>query len=373
MKPKVFFAVPYYSGSHKYWADNICRLGTFNYDLETMTGRHWKWRMQGSAIHLAEKFLNKAREFDIILCSTMLDISLFKSIANCDVPIVYYMHENQLTYPYSDSDNRSDENFHYGFINYKSCLAADFVLFNSEFHRTEFLAALGNLLSRLPDYIDSQTEIQKIRDKSQVNWVGLDLEHMQSEEREADNISNIEVSPTLLWNHRWEHDKNPSLFLELCDYLESKNQPFSLILLGQDGNASYVKEQFHQTYASHIQYSGYTDNRRQYFDLLSRADILPVTSDHDFYGLSVLEAIYYNATPLLPTEKVYGEFIKESTYSHYYYTSKRDLFEKCLSLLSYPQKSIDKTFFSHHKSKTTVSKLESILYKVLTASDKLKV
>ena len=362
MKPKVFFVVPYYSGSHKYWSDNICRLGNFNYHLETMSGRHWKWRMHGSAIHLAEVYNQMPNEFDLVLCSTMLDVSLFKSVSNCTVPIVYYMHENQLTYPYSDSDNRSQENFHYGFINYKSCLAADLVLFNSEFHRSEFLTALGNLLSRLPDYIDSQAEVQKIWEKSQVNYVGLDLDDMQPEgpiER-----STAHTEPTLLWNHRWEHDKNPALFLELCDHLKGKGQAFNLILLGQEGNASFVKEQFHHTYESHILHSGYADTRQEYFKLLGRAYLLPVTADHDFYGLSVLEAIYFQATPLLPKGKVYGEFINESQYHQNYYTSKQEFFDKTRYLLSSSPPTIAKTFFSHHNVKITVSNLESILSNV---------
>ena len=367
LRPKVFFALPYYTGSHKYWADNILKFGTFDYHLETMSGRHWKWRMQGSAIHLAEKYtsLNYKghNHMDIVLCSTMMDVSLFKSISNCQVPIVYYMHENQLTYPFSESDTRKKEDFHYGFINFKSCLASDLILFNSEFHRADFFDSLSKLLQRLPDYINPASIVKQLFHKSQVNYVGVDFGAIeQILDKQPNNQRLITpTAPTLLWNHRWEHDKNPALFKDLIDYIDAQNQDFHLILLGEDGNASSIKEDLIDKYKEKVLYAGYVKQKADYYDLIKKADLLPVTSNQDFYGLSVLEAIYLGVTPLLPQNRVYSEFLSESFYSAYYYSNGNHFLAQAMELIINPSSDLNTSFLKNHLSYKTTARLESEL------------
>lgn len=356
MQPKIFFALPYDSGSHKYWADNIIKFGSFDYHLETMSGRHWKWRMQGASIHLAEMFKNLNEKIDLVLCSTMMDVSLFKSITNCQVPIIYYMHENQLSYPFSDAEKRSQENFHYGFINYKSCLAADLVLFNSDYHRNDFLSALKRLLARLPDYINPMVQSTEIYSKSKINWVGIDFSFLNKVE--PNKHSGI---PTLLWNHRWEHDKNPTLFMKLCDYLAANDHQFQLILLGQDGNASEVKELINQKYGSQVLHTGYAKSKENYHSLIRSANLLPVTSDHDYYGLSVLEAIAANVTPLLPHNKVYEEFLDKSEYPLLFYNSSQELFDKTVYNLNKQPEPLNIDFLEAHNCIHTIRTLESYM------------
>ena len=373
MEPNVFFALPYYSGSHKYWADNIIKYGNHNYHLETMSGRHWKWRMQGSAIHLSEKYAANSEAFDLVLCSTMMDVSLFKSMTNCQVPLVYYMHENQLTYPFSESDKRLQENFHYGFINFKSCLAANLILFNSEFHRTDFFNSLEKLLDRLPDYIDSTGIIERFYAKSKINYVGLDFSYIDQvlSSGPLPHLPKKDPTkgPTLLWSHRWEHDKNPVLFQELLDYLENQNQDFQLILLGADGNASSIKEDITDRYKNQVLYSGFAETREDYYKLIKMADLLPVTSIHDFYGLSVLEAVYLGVTPLLPHNRVYEEFISSVTYPSIYYSEKsnKDLFFKLSELMANPSFNLSTTFLNNHHCTQTTAFLEDIFESILSS------
>ena len=52
---------PYYTGSHKNWADELQKYSSHNIKLLTLSGSFWKWRMHGGAITLAKKFdkLNK--------------------------------------------------------------------------------------------------------------------------------------------------------------------------------------------------------------------------------------------------------------------------------------------------------------------------
>lgn len=368
MGPKVFFALPYYSGSHKYWADNILKYGKFSYYLETMAGRHWKWRMQGSAIYIAEKFLHCKDQIDIVLCSTMMDVSLFKSLTNCQLPIVYYMHENQLTYPFSDSDTRKNEDYHYGFINFKSCFVSDLIIFNSEYHQSEFFNSLKLLLKRLPDYINPELIINRLSKKSRVNFVGVDFAVIDDfcQDQEEGRKQSQNPSPTLLWNHRWEHDKNPSLFLDLITYLDNQNQDFQLVLLGENGNAATIKEKITNRFSDKVLFSKYAEQKSEYYNLVKACDFQFVTSHHDYYGLSVLEAIYLNVTPFLPKNKVYNEFIPENDYPSIYFITELELFDSAHRYMSLPKVDIQKGFLINHSSEKTVGNLEAILLPLLS-------
>jgi len=330
---------PYYSGSHKYWADNLVKYSSHNIHLYAMKGKHWKWRLQGAAIYLANKLITEQLKPDLIICSSMMDVSVYKSLCatvlSDRVPIVYYMHENQLTYPYSKNETRNDEDFNYGFINYKSCLAADHIIFNSAYHRDNFFDALDNLLIRLPDY-SLRKSIQGLRDKSSVISVGIDVHAINAIlRRDEDTREHIATTPTLLWNSRWDSDKNPQLFLDLCEHLKDQGIEFNLILAGQKGNlSSSVYAQLKKNYSHQILADGFVTAYADYIKLLDRATILPVTSDHDFYGISVMEAILVGVCPILPENKVYEEFISPTPFPELFYQGRHDFFEKVKSCLT---------------------------------------
>jgi len=291
--------------------------------LLSMKGRHWKWRMQGSSIYLAREYEKLQNKPNIIICSSLMDVSVYKSLiskTNRPTPyLVYYLHENQLTYPFSKNEKREDENFTYGFINFKSCLAADSVVFNSTYHQDQFLSALESLLVRLPDYAITDT-VDLIRQKSSVLPVGIDFSRIESIEKDK----SINSVPTLLWNHRWDDDKNPQLFLDLCLYLKSEGIKYGINLTGAQGNNSHIYDRIEKEFKTEIVHSGYLSSYEDYVRILKSSDILPVTSDHDFYGLSVLEAIYSDVYPILPREKVYHEYISES---NHFYSHKDQFFE----------------------------------------------
>ena len=58
------------------------------------------------------------------------------------------------------------------------------------------------------------------------------------------------------------------------------------------------------------------------------ADLLPVTSNQDFFGASVIEAMYCNAVPLLPKRLAYPEHIDKQYHSTYFYEDDADLVKK---------------------------------------------
>ena len=303
---------PYFTGSHARWATDLIQNSRHEIQLFQLPGRFWKWRMEGSAAPLADQLNDSDTNYDLLICSDMMDVSLFKSLIDhrfAQTPIVYYLHENQFNYPRSPQDRdygRSEA--HYGFINYKSCLVADYCAFNSEWHKSHFISALEQLFAQLPDY-QPTISIQKILEKSTVLPVPMPIQEIQSIPRDSSLDSDI---PILLWNHRWEFDKQPEVFIELCDALFKNHNTFNINFLGQHHKSTTPAiEKFKNQYAAHILNYGYVHNYVKYIQILKSSHILPVTAIHDFFGISVMEAVACHVTPVLPKEMVYRDHYSE--------------------------------------------------------------
>jgi hypothetical protein len=86
---------PYHSGSHKLWAEGYIADSQHNITLYSLPGRHWKWRMHGAAISLAER-VSKAPPPDRIIVTDMIDSPLFLSLlpATHRVKTVLYHRRN---------------------------------------------------------------------------------------------------------------------------------------------------------------------------------------------------------------------------------------------------------------------------------------
>ncbi len=117
----------------------------------TLSRRHWAWRMQGGALALARRRPGTGEPApQVIFASSMLDLPLYRVLRGpqeARVPAIVYFHENQLTYPLPEGVTRD---LGYGWKNLTTALAADRVLFNSAYHRAEFMEAAAALLERLP-------------------------------------------------------------------------------------------------------------------------------------------------------------------------------------------------------------------------------
>ena len=310
MKPlNVLLIEPFYSGSHKSWADAIAQYSSHNVELLTLPGRFWKWRMHGAALSLAKAICAKKKYYDVIMASDMLDLALLKAMIPGDVygVLALYFHESQFTYPRQkgDKDLKKGRDRHYSWINYTAACVADVVFWNSQFHLDSFLKAVPSFLKRFPDHREDYTE--NIREKSHVLYVGLNLEGIRAIEPPK-----REGKALLLWNHRWEYDKNPLLFFETLFELKRRGIWFELAVLGQGHkHESEIFKLAREKLQEEIVYWGYVDSRTDYIKWLLRADILPVTSYQEFFGISVLEAVAANTIPLLPRRLVYPEHFNE--------------------------------------------------------------
>ena len=344
----ILIVEPYMTGSHAEWVRGYGAYSAHELELLALPGRHWKWRMHGGAVTLADRFREKGLEPDLILASDMLDLAAFTALAGpgaLRAARAVYFHENQLSYPWpeTDPDPGLERDAHYGFVNYTSALAADAVFFNSRYHMESFLGSLPRFLGAFPDYTGTKN-IQAIEEKSRVLHLGLDLAWLDRHrvEREPGR------TPLILWNHRWEYDKNPGPFFDLLFALDGEGLGFEVAVLGESFESSpAVFEEARERLGDSIVRFGYAQTREEYASWLWRADLLPVTSMHDFFGASVVEAAWCGALPLLPDALAYPEHIPDELRGTCLYDGPDDLLERTRSLLGKRHEDISRVLRRH--------------------------
>ncbi len=326
---KILIIEPYFTGSHKQWAEGYKRHSSHDIKILSIKGQFWKWRMHGGAITLAKMFDAMDWLPDLILATDMLDLNTFLSLTrdkSNGIPTALYFHENQLSYPWSpdDRDIKNKRDSHYGFINYSSALAADRVFFNSKFHMRSFLDALNPFLKQFPDYQELGT-IDIIKEKSEVLFLGMDLTRFREYALRKDS------RPNILWNHRWEYDKNPKSFFSVLKRVKNESNDFGLVILGENFSKSpKVFEESKKEFKNQIVHWGYLDSFEEYAKWLWKSHIIPVTSNQEFFGGSVMEAIYCGVWPILPNRLTYPELIPKIFHKDNTYNTEEELCKKIL-------------------------------------------
>ena len=306
----------YYSGSHKAWADGYRAFSAHDIELITMPGQYWKWRMQGGAITLARRLNFKP---DLILVSSMLDLSIFRALTwerFGDIPHALYLHENQLSYP---QNQRQAHGWRYGFINYVSALTADRVFFNSAFHQRDFLAQLPRMLKHFQDYNELET-IDAIRAKSAVLPPGMDLRRLDAF-RQPHSQSE---PPLILWNHRWQFDKDPDAFARSMFDLADDGFDFRVAITGEGFvHTPPAFEMAKARLGSRLIQLGYMDSFADYARLLWRSDYVVSSAWQEFFGMSVCEAMYCGCAPVLPDRLNYPDLLPRELHDACLYSRGR--------------------------------------------------
>jgi glycosyltransferase involved in cell wall biosynthesis len=318
---------PYYGGSHKAFIDSLSKFSGHTWSILTLPPHKWKWRMRHSAITFAgqtAELLKKGQRPDMVFCGDMLNLAEFTALAPVEVsrlPKVLYFHENQLTYPVRVEDERD---YQFAMTNLTSALAADAVWFNSCFHMNSFLEALVKFLKSMPDFQPLEVP-DIIRAKSSVYPPGIaDLEKLP--ERKPGPLR-------ILWAARWEHDKNPELFFTALEILKGKKVRFRLSVIGQSfRDRPGVFDDARKSFSDHIDHWGYQITRADYESVLRQADAIVSTANHEFFGISLVEAMASGAYPLVPNRLSYPEIIGQSRIKNkeqfFYDGSPGDLAEK---------------------------------------------
>jgi glycosyltransferase involved in cell wall biosynthesis len=286
--------------------------------------------MHGGAITLARQFRRLLDPPDLLLATDMLDLTTFLALNREQSPqlrAVLYMHENQLTYPLPDEPDsgpmrrqKGERDLHYAFVNYASMMAADAVVFNSKYHQRSYFEALPAFLKHFPEFqeLESTAELQA---RSHILPVGIDLPPLEA----AATAEGPNAPPLIIWNHRWEYDKNPADFFSALYTMDTEGIPFRLAVCGKNFRRSPAEfSEARERLAHRIIHFGYASKER-YHQLLGQAAITVSTAFHEFFGISTLEAIHYRTFPILPDRLSYPELIPEHFHPWCLYQAADDL------------------------------------------------
>ncbi len=332
---RVLLLEPYDSGSHRAWMRGYQAHSAHDVHILSLEGQFWQWRMLGGAVTLAERYRALGWQPHVIVASDMLDVTTFLALTRpqtARVPLALYFHENQLTYPRGPRQKLQQ---HYAFINYASALAADAVFFNSDFHRHIFLDELPRLLKHYPDHTNVHT-VETLRARSRVLPVGVDLRRYDAHRPTAPRDK--DAPPLILWNHRWEYDKNPRPFLQALYTLAEEGVPFRVALVGE--NTRQKPEEFleaRQRLGARVVRFGYVERFADYARLLWEADIAVSTAKQDFFGIATVEAIYCGCWPLLPRRLNYPALVPPAHHAETLYTTDAGLLHKLRERLRHPR------------------------------------
>lgn len=311
---RLILVEPYAGGSHRAWAEGYARHSRHDVHLVTHEGRFWRWRMRGGALTLAEEIeqvVARVGRPDALLVSDMVDLPALLGFSRHvigDAPVALYLHENQLLYPAAGSSGRSvgpwtADREAWSWVNWLSLAAADRVLFNSAHHRDALLAALPSLLARAPDR-DHGHRLEAVVRASSVLHVGVELAGL------ADGIRPPQGdAPLVLWNQRWDHDKDPTSFFAMLDRLAGEGVGFRVALAGE--NERRDPREFlegRRRLGDRVVHVGHLP-RDDYVQLLLASDVVVSTASHEFFGVATVEAIAAGAVPVLPDRLSYPELL----------------------------------------------------------------
>jgi glycosyltransferase involved in cell wall biosynthesis len=295
-------------------------------DIVAMPGENWRWRMLGAALYIVDK-VPLLEKYDGIIVTDLFNLADFKALAGslCP-PVLAYFHENQLTYPQPPGDKGA---FQLGIINITTALVADMVVFNSKMHKDAFLNAVPEFLKRGHDW-EPKRIADKIREKADVLYPGITLPF----DRDVDAEKHTNP-PLIIWNHRWEFDKNCEMFFSVLEKIDNMGLDFNLAIMGE--NFGRIPEEFKEAekkFKEKILQFGYLPLREEYEKWLKRGGIIISTAIQENFGISVIEAMLMGCVPLLPDRLSYPEILPEEFHEHFLYKNRNDLIEKLFLIIS---------------------------------------
>ena len=308
---RILLLSAYDAVSHRQWREGlVAALPEHDWTILTLPPRHFRWRIRGNSLSWGvgeRSILNQP--FDCLVATSMVDLATLKglvpSLAN--VPSLVYFHENQFDYPVSHSAHQGNEP---KVVNLYTALAADQLLFNSNYNQQTFLNGVATFLEKMPDAVPAGL-VEELATKSIVLPVPLADDWFAS--AQADKPDKL----TIVWNHRWEYDKAPEIFFHALRLLVEQKVPFRVHVLGQVFRTiPAMFSEMREMLGEHLGQWGGVEDRETYRDYLQQSHVVVSTARHDFQGLAVLEAVATGCIPLVPDRLAYPEwFGSEYRYS----------------------------------------------------------
>lgn len=313
----------YHGGSHREFLEQWQSHSDHEFTILSLPARHWKWRMQHAALTMAaevETLCLSGQRWDVLWVTDMFDLATFLGLVVREVstlPRIVYFHENQWTYPVPENETRD---LTYGFLNLKTAITADEIWFNSDFHRRDFFEASRTFLQRMPDYAPLE-QVAQCEQKSLVKSPGIQAIGTVDQAHGKRSLQ-------ILWAARWEYDKNPAQFCEAMRELDRRGVHFRLSVLGQTSpEVPDCLLDLKQQFQDRIDHWGFLEHRSDYLNALQQAEMVISAALHEFFGISVLEAVDAGCIPVLPKRLAYPELF-EATPEVFYDGSTESLVEK---------------------------------------------
>jgi len=339
----------YDADSHQYWRKGlVANFPEHQWSVLTLPGRYFSWRIRGNSMSWAfgEQAALLHANYDLVIATSMTDLSSLRGFVPslAQIPTILYFHENQFAYP---ATNNARANVEPQILNLYSALAADKLLFNSEFNYQSFMDGASALLKKLPDQIPANL-IKRLKARASVLAVPLLNEKVKGEVKDKvgqnidsnqatlwDKYQSIDIAnrPLLIaWAARWEYDKGPDRLLAIVKELVAQKVDFRLCVMGQSFRQVPVEfEQLKQQFDTYIDQFGFADSSDQYQSWLKSSDVFLSTAVHEFQGLSVLEAVDQSCIPVLPNRLSYPELFAK----RYLYESHTDMTKEAQSAVQH--------------------------------------
>ncbi len=297
---------PWLGGSHLQFLEQWREHSRHRVEILGLPARHWRWRMRSSAWQFARDLADRKLP-NALWVSDYVDLPTLLGLLPAawqELPITAYFHENQATYPVSENvtEPERERDHHLAWTNALTALRADRVVFNSEFHLREFERGFDELCRIWPKP-NPRLELERALAKAEVISPGV-------------RVSEIPLgagAPTdsplrVLFNQRWEHDKNPTTFFDALRLLRGSGVSFKLHVLGERYTKCPACFDLAETeFADQISHWGFADQRSQYEQILQHSDVVVSTALHEFFGLAVVEATSAGCIPLVPDALAYPE------------------------------------------------------------------
>ena len=94
--------------------------------------------------------------------------------------------------------------------------------------------------------------------------------------------------------------------------IKSDGIQFKLVIVGEEFDTEMsIFTESRNFFKDEIIHMGYCNSFEDYASWLWKADILPVTINQEFFGASVMEAVYCHCYPLLPRRLTYHELFND--------------------------------------------------------------
>lgn len=326
---KIGFLEPFFSGSHRGFALGWKAHSRHEVEVYGLPGRFWKWRMRAAALEFARQARGLSCQPDLWFATSLMDVAHFAALLGPKrPPVALYFHECQASYPLRDGVELPERDYQYLMTDLAGAGMADAVFFNSAALMLDFFTHTETFLRRMPDARPLWL-LDDIREKARVLHLGVDYSGLEAGREEGGGPLRI------LWPHRWEHDKNPEEFFGVMEELDRRGLEFRLLVAGGAfGRVPAVFNRARESLAHRIDHWGEVRERGEYGRLLACADVVVSTAFHETFGVSVVEAAWAGAHPLVPERLSYPEVVPPQLHGACVYRGAQELTERLAGLLT---------------------------------------